>query len=61
MKKGKELFKRSGRDPYNLGNISDFLYERFAVSSCTECTGLIPGNPEFEQQRKSYREIYDIN
>lgn len=48
-------------DPYNLGDIHDFLYEKFAVTSATECTGLIPTDPHSEAEKESYREIYDIN
>ena len=53
--------KKSAEDPYNLGNISDFLYEKFSVSSTTECTGLIPSNPQSEKKKDNYRDIYDIN
>lgn len=53
--------RKSENDPYNLGDISDFLYDRFTVMSATECTGLIPCEPQTKAERESYGEIYDIN
>lgn len=58
-KHGKD--RKNGNDPYNLGDISDFLYDRFAVMSATECTGLIPAEPQSKAERENYGEIYDIN
>lgn len=57
----KKHYKDEENDPYNLGDISDFLYNRFAVTSTNECTGLIPNDPEDEFHRDNYKEIYDIN
>lgn len=53
--------RKTAADPYNLGDIHDFLYDRFAVTSATECTGLIPSLPQSRAEKDSYREIYDIN
>lgn len=61
MKSKKKKNSKNGEDPYNLGNISDFLYERFSVMSATECTGLIPAEPESEKKRNNYKDIYKIN
>lgn len=52
---------KNGADPYNLGDIHDFLYNRYTVMSATECTGLIPFDPGSEEERDNYKEIYDIN
>lgn len=61
--KMKNKNKKAGHssDPYNLENISDFLYDNYTVSSLNECTGLIPANPTSEKKRENYKEIYDIN
>lgn len=61
MKTDKNKNSKKGRDPYNLGNISDFLYEHYTVMSANECTGLIPSEPESEKKRNNYKDIYDIN
>ena len=53
--------RKDENDPYNLGDISDFLYDRFTVMSATECTGLIPSEPQTEEERENYEDIYDIN
>ncbi|MCM1363530.1 MAG: hypothetical protein NC122_03455 [Faecalibacterium sp.] len=57
----KKAKKKNGTDPYNLGDIHDFLYDRYTVMSATECTGLIPFDPSSEAERDNYKEIYDIN
>ncbi len=54
-------YSKKGKDPYNLGGINDFIYDRYTVMSNTECTGLIPNDPEEEEKRDNYKEIYDIN
>ncbi len=59
--KNKKDFSKNSADPYNLGNIHDFLYNRYTVMSSTECTGLIPFDPISEEERDNYKDIYDIN
>ncbi len=61
MKNQKKHYKPEGSDPYNINGINDFLYNRYAVMSNTECTGLIPRDPEDELHRDNYKEIYNIN
>ena len=58
--KGKKRRKK-GADPYNLGNVHDYIYDRFTVTSNTECTGLIPFGPDSEDERDNYKQIYDLN
>ena len=53
--------RNNENDPYNLGDISDFLYDRFTVMSATECTGLIPSEPQTKAERENYEDIYNIN
>lgn len=53
--------RNNENDPYNLGDISDFLYDRFTVMSATECTGLIPSLPQTKAERENYEDIYNIN
>ncbi|MGN1442618.1 MAG: hypothetical protein ACI4XE_02110 [Acutalibacteraceae bacterium] len=53
--------RKNENDPYNLGDISDFLYDRFTVMSATECTGLIPSEPQSKAERENYEDIYNIN
>ncbi|MCM1543862.1 MAG: hypothetical protein NC110_01055 [Ruminococcus sp.] len=57
----KKKKRSNGTDPYNLGDIHDFLYDKYTVMSATECTGLIPFGPDSEEERNNYKEIYDIN
>lgn len=61
MSKKKNDKNKNSNDPYNLGNISDFLYDNYTVMSLNECTGLIPANPTSDKKRENYKEIYDIN
>lgn len=63
MKKNKKHRnnRKNENDPYNLGDISDFLYDRFTVMSATECTGLIPSEPQTKAERENYEDIYNIN
>ena len=53
--------RKNENDPYNLGDISDFLYDRFTVMYATECTGLIPSEPQTKAERENYEDIYNIN
>lgn len=61
MKRQLKRFAKKDTDPYNQGGINDFLYDRYTVMSATECTGLIPFDPDCEENRDHYKEIYDIN
>lgn len=56
-----EIRRSKADDPYNLGNIHDFLYEHYTVMSATECTGLMPSPPKTRAEKDSYKEIYDVN
>lgn len=61
MNSKKKGNSKKSSDPYNMENISDFLYDNYTVMSLNECTGLIPANPTSEKKRENYKEIYDIN
>lgn len=44
----------------NVKNLQDETYNKFNVSSSTECTGLITVPPENDDELENYMDVYDF-
>lgn len=45
----------------NYGDEEEDLFDNeLTVSSCSDCTGLIPSSPDTDADIKSYQDIYNI-
>ena len=50
----------SWADFHYLKNLQDKTYDKFNVSSSTECTGLITVPPENDDELENYMDVYDF-